>query len=335
LFFRNDATAAAAGGWLMGAADLLQSVIADLLAAKPAAVRVLAGLGMRCAGCTFARFETVAEAAGAYGIDPLVLAGALDAPPAAIPAGELTMSITDATTIAEIATACPASVRVFQRYGIDFCCGGKRPLRSACADQGIPFEELARALGEAAAAPAPDTRDWSRQPLHTLIDHIIGTYHDALRDELPRLGAMAAKVAAVHGRKSPALRHIDEVLGALSADLGEHMHKEERALFPAIRSAEAGLAGAAAVAHPIAVLEHEHDDAGVLLAELRSLTDGFAVPDWGCGTMRALYDGLAALEAAMHVHVHLENNVLFPRALRLAGAAPDGSDQPSAIATRA
>jgi regulator of cell morphogenesis and NO signaling len=141
-----------------------------------------------------------------------------------------------------------------------------------------------------------------------------------LRAELPRLEAMALKDAAVHGDKEPALRQIEDVLGELSADLNEHMIKEEHVLFPAIRSVDAGTARMP-ISTPISVMEHEHDRAGALLAELRHLSADYVPPAWGCATLRAFYEGLAELEASMHVHVHLENNVLFPRALQTAAVA--------------
>ena len=229
------------------------------------------------------------------------------------------MSITDTTTIAEIAAEYPSSIRVFQRFGIDFCCGGRRPVRVACEEQGLSFEALEQALNRAEAVPAAGVRDWTHEPLHALIDHIVTTYHMALRNDLPRLEAMATKVAGVHAAKSANLSRIQDCLGELSADLNQHMWKEELILFRAIRAMESsGLHSSMGISAPISVMEHEHDHAGRLLAELRTLTDDYVAPEWGCGTVRALYRGLAELEAAMHVHVHLENNILFPRALQLA-----------------
>lgn len=230
------------------------------------------------------------------------------------------MSITERTTVAEIAAAHPASVRVFERFGIDFCCGGQRPLHAICEEQGLSLAEIERAL-DAATASAPETRDWTQAPLHELIDHIIDTYHTPLREDLPRLEQMAAKVAEVHGEKSRRLWRVHDCLGELSADLNDHMWKEELILFRAIRGIEAGsLTSSTAISAPISMMEHEHDRAGRLLTELRELTDDYVSPEWGCATVRALYQGLAELEAAMHVHVHLENNILFPRALRMAKA---------------
>ena len=232
------------------------------------------------------------------------------------------MIITEATTIAEIASALPSSVRVFQRHGIDFCCGGRTPLARVCREQGVPFAEVVSAIEASAQQRPSDARDWNREPLHALAGHIVTTYHDPLREELPRLESMAAKVARVHGGKAPYLTRIDTIVSELSAELQSHMQKEEQVLFPAIRAIE-GNQGRPAVpiSAPIAVMEAEHDHAGALLSELRAITDGYVAPFWACQTFHALYDGLAELETAMHVHVHLENNILFPRALALTGVA--------------
>jgi regulator of cell morphogenesis and NO signaling len=227
------------------------------------------------------------------------------------------MNITDTATIAEVAAEFPATVRVFQRYGIDFCCGGKRPLRSACEQHHLSFEELASELTAASLAPAGAARDWTREPLAALIAGIVTTYHEPLRDELPRLAAMAAKVARVHGIKSAALSRINDAVRELATDLDQHMREEELVLFPGILAAATAPGSRAPLASTAARLEHEHEAAGALLAELRELTGGYVTPTWGCGTVRALFDGLHELETSMHLHVHLENNVLFPRALRI------------------
>jgi regulator of cell morphogenesis and NO signaling len=229
------------------------------------------------------------------------------------------MTITESTLIADIAADVPSSVRVFQRYSVDFCCGGKRPLAVACEEQGLSFSDIRREIELVAAAPAAAQHDWNTASLHDLTDHIVTAYHQPLREEMPRLGAMAARVARVHGQKAPRLLdRIEAIVGELSADLSEHMRKEEIVLFPAIRSIENGGTSAMPLDRPIHVMELEHDRAGELLAELRVLTAGYVPPDWACATARALYQGLADLEASMHLHVHLENNVLFPRAIALA-----------------
>jgi regulator of cell morphogenesis and NO signaling len=226
------------------------------------------------------------------------------------------MIITERTTVADVASALPSSIRIFQRYNIDFCCGGKTPLAAACQAQGVSYDELVGAIDASARQPAPDARDWSREPSHALIDHIVSSYHDPLREELPRLEGLAAKVHRVHGSKAAHLSRVEAIVSELSADLRSHMQKEEAVLFPAIRSADAE-GGHPSIPLPAAVtvMEAEHDHAGALLSELRTVTGDYAAPDWACQTFRALYHGLAELEAAMHVHVHLENNILFPRAV--------------------
>jgi regulator of cell morphogenesis and NO signaling len=225
------------------------------------------------------------------------------------------MRITETTTIADIVTALPSSVRVFQRQGIDFCCGGKKPIGAVCEERGLNFTDVASAI-ETSRDTVEETRDWWQEPLRAVIEHIVTTYHNPLREELPRLQVMALKVARVHGDNAPYLGRLRTTLGELSRDLLAHMWKEEMVLFPAIDAIESGDYRSFPLATPIAVMELEHDHAGALLSELRFLTDGFTVPEWGCATVRALYHGLAELEASMHLHVHLENNVLFLRALR-------------------
>ncbi len=226
------------------------------------------------------------------------------------------MTITESTTVADIASALPSSVRVFQRHGIDFCCGGKIPLALACQEHGVPFAEVVSAIKTSTQEAEPDDRDWNVEPLHVLIDHIITTYHDPLREELPRLESMAAKVCRVHGGKASHLTRLEAIVSELSADLRSHMKKEEMVLFPAIRTIERGQGQPSVpLAAPIGVMEDEHDRAGALLSELRKITDGYVTPVWACETFRALYHGLSELESAMHVHVHLENNILFPRTL--------------------
>jgi len=216
--------------------------------------------------------------------------------------------------VSEIVTAVPSSVRVFERYGVDFCCGGKRPLAMACEERGLSFGAILREI-ELSAAVIDDRRDWSAAPLRELTAHIVTTYHQALRQELPRLEGLLAKVLKAHRAKAPELlSQLDASLNELSAELLVHMQKEEAALFPAIVRLEVQGAPGLPLDAPVRVMEHEHDHAGALLGALREVTDNFAPPDWACATVRALYAGLTELESEMHMHVHLENHVLFPRA---------------------
>lgn len=233
------------------------------------------------------------------------------------------MLITPDTTVADIATAAPATIAVFQRHQIDFCCGGRVPLAEACAAKGLDTDAV---LGDlrTSTAPAVAEPNWSDASLTALVHHIQQRYHVPLRAELPRLAAMLAKVVAKHGDHLPGvLMPLQQTFRDLEEELLAHMQREDRVLFPMVEALEAGrpLPGGAiadAMLPPIAVMEAEHADAGAALARMRALTDGYAPPEWACPTFRGLYYGLSQLEADMHVHVHLENNILFPRSAWLA-----------------
>ena len=166
------------------------------------------------------------------------------------------MVITENTTVADIASTIPSSVRIFQRHGIDFCCGGKTPLAVACRERGVPFTEIATTIEASIESGRPDERNWTREPLHVLVDHIVATYHEPLREELPRLESMAAKVLRVHGLKAPYLGRVEALLMELAADLRLHMQKEECVLFPAIRAIEGGAHSGMPISAPIVVMEH-------------------------------------------------------------------------------
>ena len=227
------------------------------------------------------------------------------------------MDITPQTHVAEIVTHNPAATKVFHRYGIDFCCGGKRPLGDVCEERRLDVERIRQEIASLAPGEAEE-RDWSAAPLTEIVEHILARYHEPLREELPRLTAMAEKVVNAHGQKFPEmLPPLAHRLRELRAELESHMMKEERVLFPYIvalerdgRNVHAPFGSAAG---PISVMEAEHEDAGRLLAEMRSLTGGYQLPEGACNTFRALFAGLEDLEREMHLHVHLENNVLFPR----------------------
>jgi regulator of cell morphogenesis and NO signaling len=223
------------------------------------------------------------------------------------------------TTVGELVRERPARSRVFEQHRIDYCCGGKRPLAEVCAERSLDLDKI---LSELQASDQADTRlvDADAMGLAELADHIVATHHAYLREEMPRLDFMTRKVAAVHGDTEPRLRQIREVYVAFQEELTAHMMKEEQILFPMIREIETATAApqfhCGSLANPIAQMESEHDSAGDALAQFRSLTDDYTPPEWACNTFRALYDALANLEQNMHQHVHKENNVLFPKALR-------------------
>lgn len=226
----------------------------------------------------------------------------------------------------------PARARVFERFGIDYCCGGRRPLDQACRERQLDLGLVLDALNELDPhAHGADAADWSTAPMGELADHIEATHHAYLRRELPRLAGLLEKVVAAHGDRHPELWDVRMVFAGLKAELENHMLKEERILFPMVRQLERAATlprfHCGSVGNPIVVMEHEHDAAGAALASLRSLTDGYTPPAGACNTYRALLDGLAELEADLHLHIHKENNILFPRARDAEAALALGSGQ--------
>jgi regulator of cell morphogenesis and NO signaling len=219
----------------------------------------------------------------------------------------------EARGVGEIVAGHPGLSRVFQAHGIDFCCQGGRTLRDACERKGVDLKTVVGEL-EAATAVDPEPRENPAElPASELADYIVATHHGYLRDELPRLHAMAERVANVHGPHTPSLKEVHEVFAAMMTELAEHMVKEEEMLFPAIRSAAKG-ERVMPLDGPINCMLHEHDDAGAALVRLRELTAGYQPPPEACNTYRALFAGLADLEEDLHRHIHLENSVLFPAA---------------------
>lgn len=231
------------------------------------------------------------------------------------------MTITRESRVSDVATDVPATIKIFQQHGIDFCCGGKRPLAEACAEHGIDADLIVEEL-RAIASRGDDERNWHAAPLTDLIGYIQQRFHEPLRAELPRLVAMMDKVVSRHGDHLPETLHpLQATLAALTDELVEHMAKEDAILFPAIAATDTGGPGGGPwIEGPITVMESEHEDAGRALARMRELTDGYTPPEWACPTFRGLYYGLSELERDMHVHVHLENNILFPRAASRAAA---------------
>ncbi|MBN8730440.1 MAG: iron-sulfur cluster repair di-iron protein [Acidobacteria bacterium] len=229
-------------------------------------------------------------------------------------------------TISEIATRSLAAVRVFERLGIDYCCGGNRPVEEACQEHGLDAAAVLSELDAALANRPPDETDWNRATLRDLIRHIVGKHHEYLKSEMPNLAQRLEKVMKVYGEQDRAtLGALPRIFHDLRAEMDLHMHKEEMVLFPYIDRLEADVSSGrpvspppfGSVKNPIAMMEHEHDSAGAALKGMRDSTHGFAVPDHACTTYRSLLDGLRELEEDLHVHIHLENNILFPRAIAL------------------
>ncbi len=225
-------------------------------------------------------------------------------------------------SVGEMVAELPARSRVFQSYGIDFCCQGGRTVREACGRKGLDLVRVVDELERVAVGAGVEERNPAELPPGELAVYIVERFHEPLRRELPRLRAMAQRVAQVHGGHTPALREVLEVFLGLEAELTSHLLKEEQILFPAIEAIESGYDGQMHLDGPIACMFHEHEDAGAALVRLRELTGGFVPPADACNTYRALFSGLAELEESLHRHIHLENAVLFPAARGLAAAGP-------------
>lgn len=213
------------------------------------------------------------------------------------------------TSLAELATTRPGAAGVFWRHGLDFCCHGQIALGEACRARGLEAEELLEELAAQGAERAFER--WDRRPLAELVMHLLERYHARHRAELPPLIEMARKVERVHAAKPDVPRGLTALLERVAEELEQHMQKEEQVLFPLILSGRGRLAGM-----PIQAMEREHEDHGRNLAALRARTHDHVPPPEACNTWRALYLGLAELERELMQHIHLENNVLFPRALR-------------------
>lgn len=212
------------------------------------------------------------------------------------------------TTLSELATTRPAASRVFHRHRLDFCCGGQRPLEEACEERGLDPKEVMAEIDR--ETPGAEDVVWTERPLIDVIDHIVTRYHEPLRPELERLYEMAKKVEKVHQEKASCPHGLADHLARIWAEVEAHLEKEEKILFPMIAS-NAGVRPHG----PITVMLQEHEEHAANMAKTRALTNDLEPPSEACATWRALYLGLQTLERELMDHIHLENNVLFPRAL--------------------
>jgi regulator of cell morphogenesis and NO signaling len=224
-------------------------------------------------------------------------------------------------TVADLAVAHPAAGRIFEGFGLDYCCNGNRTLAEACEAAGLDPAIVEAELERLEAEGAADTdTSWTALDPPALAAHIVATHHAYLHEELPRLDALAAKVLSAHGDRHPELKAVRRLVEALRAEIEPHLMKEELVLFPAIDALAAGERQFpfGSIGNPIRMMMMEHDRAGEILGALREATRGYAAPEDGCTSYRSLYERLAALEADTHQHILKENHSLFPAALRLA-----------------
>jgi regulator of cell morphogenesis and NO signaling len=236
------------------------------------------------------------------------------------------MLLDAAKTVRELAIENPSATRVFEKLKIDYCCGGNQPLKEACGEKGLDLDEVLQLLQQAdrAGVDTKPTNDESL-PLINLVNLIVEKHHVFTRTELERLTTLLEKVCSAHGENHPELLDIRSQFQTLRGELEPHMMKEERILFPYITRLETAFAENQAppfapfgqVQNPIAVMMREHDAAGEILRAIRELSKDFATPEDGCISYQTLYKAMEELEADLHQHIHLENNILFPRSLEL------------------
>jgi len=237
-------------------------------------------------------------------------------------------------TVGNIAAGIPASARVFEALGIDYCCGGKLMLAAACKQANVPLENVLTTLQELEQSQSgKPARQWIDAAAAELIAHIVQKHHAFVRIEIPRLEALLVKVIGRHGSSYQELPRIQDLFLAVAQELQAHMFKEERVLFPHIERLETAvrLQGPEpegcfdSVEFPIARMVADHDDAGGLFASMRSLSNGYVPPEGACPSFTALYRGLEEFEQDLHQHIHLENNILFPRAIELERSVREAS----------
>lgn len=250
------------------------------------------------------------------------------------------MNIDTEKTVGEFAAEFPSSRRVFEKVGIDYCCGGRVSIADAAVKAGVSLSELETDLVQAsAAAPGSTTLpNFLEMSLAALTDHIVRKHHVFTRSENERITALLDKVCSVHGGRHGELLEIQRVFGTMRLELENHMLKEEQMLFPYIALMESSIAFGQPVPpapfgttrNPVRVMLSEHDAAAEQLREIRLLSGEFTPPDDACITYRTLYVALEELERDLHEHIHLENNVLFPKAVAMEDAGANVVRTPAA-----
>jgi len=233
------------------------------------------------------------------------------------------MEFASEKTVRNLASTNPGAARIFESFGIDYCCGGERSLGQACSAAKVSVQEVVDALEKSRAEESD--RDWQEASLAELIAHIVQKHHTYVRNEIPRLIALIAKVAKVHGQNHTELEKLEASFKVLAEELALHLLKEERMLFPYIIQLESATtcggrpapASFGTVQNPVRMMIMEHDSAGDLLHKMREITNDYMAPEDGCTNYKMLYQALPEFEADLHQHIHLENDILFLRAIEL------------------
>lgn len=226
------------------------------------------------------------------------------------------------TTVGRLVAETPMRARLFDEFGIDFCCGGKQTLEQACKNRGLDPDEVLKRLRESDETVVGSGVKWDQATVSALVDHIETTHHAYLKSELPRLEALAEKVAKVHGQRAPQMVELLAVFRRFRVEIDAHTMKEEMVLFPYMRQLDDpdiahGTPPFGTVANPISCMESEHEEAAEALHAMSTLTEGYTYPADACGSWKALVGGLAQLDSDLRTHVHKESNILFPKAILL------------------
>jgi regulator of cell morphogenesis and NO signaling len=245
----------------------------------------------------------------------------------------MTIHIDGKTTVRDLVGRYPQTRPVFEAHGIDYCCGGGKCLIDVASEHELKLPALVDALEKALQAAPKEAKAidkyWYAVSLGELVNHIVEVHHGYMKTALPRLRSLVPTVLKAHGaHHGDVLRQVQDLFKALDEELSNHLMKEERVLFPVIEMLEMSHRKGTpkspppfgSVRNPIRQMEQEHESAGAALAKLREVTHDYALPSDACPTFRAMYEELQRMEADLHQHIHLENNILFPRAIELEGA---------------
>lgn len=230
------------------------------------------------------------------------------------------------STIGELVASDFRKAEVFKKFGLDFCCGGAKSVKEACKEKGIDAVKVEQALREIDQKPQDRQLDFNSWELDFLIDYILNTHHKYVSESLGVIYEYSTKVARVHGSRHPEVVVIANLFAEVAEELGSHMQKEELILFPYVKqlveAKKTGVGsvqtpGFGSVQNPINVMEAEHEGAGDCLRQIAQLSNNYTPPEDACSTYRVLYSKLQEFENDLHAHVHLENNILFPKAIQL------------------
>jgi regulator of cell morphogenesis and NO signaling len=235
------------------------------------------------------------------------------------------MEISNETKVKEIALSHPVARQILEDAGVDYCCGGGQSLHEACLHAEVPAEEILKRLHENKEQAGPDERVWISSPLRNLTRHIREQHHRYVRVAIPRLRALLAKVRGKHGESHREIEEIEKLFGDVGREMIAHMQKEEQILFPYIEALERSADGNGSVEppffqtvrNPVHAMMKEHDAVGDLVKQIHKVSDGYRAPADGCTSYKALCQDLRQFEVDLHQHLHLENNILFPRAVEL------------------